>query len=296
MNPQELTVEYLRDHPLPDHDGGGSKLVRGKVLVIAGSRQVPGAAYLAGLAALRAGAGILQIATVHSAAMHLAVAMPEAMVIGCDEAPGGDIAGSASDQLANLAADSDAVLIGPGMLNDESVAAITRHLLHAAERPHFVLDAAAFTGLRDSEIDFGRHAGRICVTPHAGEMAKFLGCERDVVEADMLDAGRRAAAATQAMVAMKGAETHIVDADGRAWLSRHGSIALATSGSGDTLAGILSGLLARGTERRLAMLWAVYLHAEAGRRLALRHGAVGALAREIPGEIPAIMSGFAGPA
>lgn len=293
MKLHELTIDYLRAHPLSDHASGGSKLVRGKVLVIAGSRQVPGAALLAGLSAMRAGAGILQIATVQSAAMAIAVAMPESMVIGCDETPAGDIAGSAASKLADFAADSNAVLIGPGMLDEVEVAALTRNLLQAAERPQFVLDAAAFTSLRHSDLDFNRHAGRISATPHAGEMAKYLDCKRDSVEADMLEAGRRAAAATQAVVAMKGAETHIVDPNGTAWLSRHGSIALATSGSGDTLAGILSGLLARGTERRLAMLWAVYLHAEAGRRLALRHGAVGALAREIPAEIPAIMSEFA---
>jgi NAD(P)H-hydrate repair Nnr-like enzyme with NAD(P)H-hydrate dehydratase domain len=76
---------------------------------------------------------------------------------------------------------------------------------------------------------------------------------------------------------------------GEAWLSENGSIGLATSGSGDTLAGILTGLIARGATPALATVWAVYMHAESGRRLANKIGTLGLLARQIPGEIPIIM-------
>jgi NAD(P)H-hydrate repair Nnr-like enzyme with NAD(P)H-hydrate dehydratase domain len=86
---------------------------------------------------------------------------------------------------------------------------------------------------------------------------------------------------------MKGAQT-IVIGEG-AWRSTFGSVALATSGSGDVLAGILGGLLARGAAPTLAALWAVYLHGQAGHRLSERHGSVGALARELPDEIPRLM-------
>ena len=120
-------------------------------------------------------------------------------------------------------------------------------------------------------------------------MAKFLEVERSEVEAAPLTAARRAANRLQSVVAMKGASTHIVAPNGEAWLCDHGSTALATSGSGDTLAGILAGLLARGALPVLATHWAVYLHGEAGRRLAQRSGTLGMLAREIPGEIPVIM-------
>jgi NAD(P)H-hydrate repair Nnr-like enzyme with NAD(P)H-hydrate dehydratase domain len=120
-------------------------------------------------------------------------------------------------------------------------------------------------------------------------MAKFLGGRREDIDSNPLLAARRAAAALSAVIAMKGAETYVVADDGEALLSRNGSIGLATSGSGDTLAGILVGLLARGTEARLATAWAVYMHGQAGRKLADRHGPFGLLAREIPGEVPAIM-------
>jgi NAD(P)H-hydrate repair Nnr-like enzyme with NAD(P)H-hydrate dehydratase domain len=120
-------------------------------------------------------------------------------------------------------------------------------------------------------------------------MAKFLNITRDEVDGDPIGAARKAAVVVGGVVALKGKATHIVDPSGQLWLCEHGCIGLATSGSGDTLAGILAGLLARGAAPALAAAWSVYAHAEAGQRLAARNGAVGFLAREIPGEIPRIL-------
>jgi hydroxyethylthiazole kinase-like uncharacterized protein yjeF len=288
MSPVAVTAALLRTHPLPRHEHEGDKQARGRVLVIAGSVEMPGAALLAGLGALRAGAGILQIATSRSAACHLGMAMPEAMVVGCRETPAGGIDPANAPRLTELGSGCDAVLIGPGMMDEPAVAELTSELLKRLKTPLFVLDASAFATLHTGEVP-GGHAGKIVVTPHAGEMAKFLEIPREQVDNDPLRAARQAATALQAVVAMKGASTHVVSPEGEAWLSKNGSIGLATSGSGDTLAGILAGLLARGTRPALATIWAVYMHGEAGRRLAKRNGTFGLLAREIPGEIPGIM-------
>jgi ADP-dependent NAD(P)H-hydrate dehydratase len=250
---------------------------------------------LAGLAALRAGAGVLRIATCRSNAPHLAVAMPEARVVGCAETLGGDIDPSAGPQLGQLASRCDAVLIGPGMQDEAAAAELCSELLHHAGTSAFVLDAAAFTSQRQAPDKLRGHAGPAVVTPHSGEMAQFLGMSRDEVDRDPLEAARRAAQALRAVVAIKGASTRIVSPRGEALVCDHGSIALATSGSGDTLAGVLAGLLARGMPPFLATAWAVYLHGEAGRRLTARNGAVGVLAREIPDEIPAIMQQLGDP-
>src|SRR5437764_8058691 len=91
MSLTRVTPDFLRAHPLPRHEHDGDKQARGRVLVIAGSTEVPGAALLAGLGALRAGAGVLQIATCRTAAPHLGIAMPEAMVVGCRETAAGGI-------------------------------------------------------------------------------------------------------------------------------------------------------------------------------------------------------------
>jgi hydroxyethylthiazole kinase-like uncharacterized protein yjeF len=288
MSLARVTPELLHTHPLPRHEQEGDKQARGRVLVIAGSTEVPGAALLAGLGALRAGAGILQIAMCRSAASHLGIAMPEAMVVGCRETPAGGIDAANAPRLTELGSGCDAVLIGPGMMDEAAVAELTSELLKRLETPVFVLDASAFATLNTSEMR-GGHAGKIVVTPHSGEMAKFLGVPREEVDDAPLRAARQAATSLQAVVAMKGASTHVVSPEGEAWLCENGSIGLATSGSGDTLAGILAGLLARGTPPALATIWAVYMHGEAGRRLAKRNGTFGLLAREIPGEIPIIM-------
>lgn len=289
MSLPEVTADFLRANPLPDPDHEGDKQQRGRVLVVAGSVEVPGAALLAGLSVLRAGAGILQIATCKSVAPHLGMAMPEAMVIGCAETSSGGIDPCSAPRLAELASGCDAILIGPGMMDDDAVGKLSYELMQRIDGPAFVLDAAAFTCLRKIAEVLRKQTGRIVVTPHSGEMAKFLDAERSEVEADPLGGARRAADRLQAVVVMKGASTHIVTPQGNAWLCDHGSIALATSGSGDTLAGILAGLLARGASPTLATQWAVYLHGEAGRRLAKRNGTFGLLAREIPGEIPDIL-------
>ena len=288
---QRVTPQFLREHPLPEPEKEGDKKERGRVLVIAGSVEVPGAAVLAGLGALRAGAGVLRIATCRSSAAQLGIALPEARVFGCSETKGGGIDPSNSPKLIELAQTADVVLVGPGMMDESAVEELVVALL-SVKGPQFVLDAAAFTELRNHRDLFPRHRGDITVTPHSGEMAKFLGCSREEVDADPLAAGRAAAHVVQGVVTVKGASTHIVSFEGEEWLSDHGTIGLATSGSGDTLAGILAGLLARGARAALATAWSVYLHAEAGHRLAKREGTFGFLAHEILAEVPRIMADF----
>jgi ADP-dependent NAD(P)H-hydrate dehydratase len=285
MSVIDVCADLLRKHPLPSHDEGGDKQLRGRVLIIGGSVQVPGAVLLSGHGALRAGAGVLRIATCRSSAVHLAVAMPESRVTGFDETAEGGIDAGAAEPLADDAGECEAVLIGPGMMDGDATAALTARMLQTPGDAGYVLDAAAFTTLDPA----GPHPSKLVVTPHAGEMAHFLDVEREEIEADPIKAGREVARRLGAVVAVKGAETHIVEPGGRIWCSRNGSIGLGTSGSGDVLAGIITGLLARGTSADLAVVWGVYLHAEAGRRLEQRYGRLGLLARELPAEIPAIM-------
>lgn len=284
-----LDLAWLRAHPLPvpaeDHD----KSQRGTVLVVGGCAEVPGAVLLAGEAALRAGAGRLQLATVRRLAPHLALAVPEALVIGLEETEGGCVAASAAEALLPRLGRCSAVLIGPGLAED-GAGPLTDALLKGMEPgPGVVLDAGSLLATAGDPV-LRRHAGHSVVTPHSGEMARLLGIPREEVEADPLEAGRRAAAALGAAVAMKGARTWIVAPDGTALSCDHGHVGLATSGSGDTLAGIVAGLLARGCEPFHATAWAVWLHAEAGHRLARRIGPLGFLARELLAEVPAIMA------
>lgn len=285
---RELSVEHLRANPLPLHENGGGKEARGRVLVISGNARIPGAAILAGVSALRSGAGVLQIATSASVAPHIGAAVPEAMVVGLSETFEGEIDPTNTAEVVSLAEGADAVVVGPGMIDEDALRPLVTALL-ANAKTRIVLDAAAITCMRDDLASLRGGSSRAIVTPHAGEMARLLQTGRDDVEREPLQAARRAAAYADVVV-MKGAETFIVGDE--KWRARFGSVALATSGSGDVLAGILAGILARGTEPTLAALWAVYLHGEAGRLLGVRHGSVGTLARELPDEIPRLMAAF----
>jgi ADP-dependent NAD(P)H-hydrate dehydratase len=288
-----LTAELLRGMPLPRLNEDSDKDERGRVLVIAGSREVPGGALLAGVAALRAGAGKLQIATAASIAPHVGLAVPEALVVGLPENATGGIAPDAAKLLSDRGQRCDAILLGPGMMDEVAVRDLTARLLNVVAGPPIVLDAAALMHLRDLQEELRGHKGRLVITPHAGEMAGLLGISRRDVADDPLAAAREAATLTQAVVVLKGGSTHIVTPQGEAWSFTQGGVGLATSGSGDTLAGIVVGLLARGATPLQAALWAVHLHGMAGNRLAETHGSIGFLARELLAEIPRLMADLA---
>jgi ADP-dependent NAD(P)H-hydrate dehydratase len=278
----------LRRWPLPQPDAAGDKEHRGRVLVIAGCAEMPGAAVLAATAALRAGAGKLVIAAPADAAPWIAMAMPEARVIGLPERKRGGLVASGADLLARIASQSQAVLVGPGMQNETATAAFTLALRSTMEDIPLLLDACAM----QVAVTLGRdtaHCGGLLVTPHLGEMAHLCGDEKDSVQADAPSLTVRAARAWNAVVALKGAVTFIGAPDGRLWRHERGNVGLATSGSGDTLAGLIAGLAARGAPLEQAAGWGVALHARAGERLAQRIGPLGYLAREIAAEVPALM-------
>lgn len=284
-----IDANLLKTLPLPK-PGEGSKEERGRICIIGGSRQVPGAVLLSGQGAMRAGAGKLQIATVESRAAAMALAMPEAMVIDLPETQAGGIRSGPVAAMASRWASADAVLVGPGMMEEPDCHDILGHLLRGAKEASLVVDAGALSRIMELGDDLRARRGRVIITPHAGEMANLLGIDKDKVEADPMAAARRLTEEFGLVVVMKGSETVITAPTGH-WLYRGGGVGLATSGSGDVLAGIIAGLAARGTEPALAAMWGVFLHGEAGQQLSLKVGPLGFLAREIPDLVPGLMHG-----
>lgn len=277
--------------PLPPPDEEGDKDDRGTALVVGGSSEVAGAVLLAGLGVLRAGAGKLQLATVRSAASALGIAVPEALVVALPQTRRGEIAGAqAAVLLARHAERTTALLVGPGMSSARAARALLAPLLRRLGGDSVVvLDAGAIDALRSEPTLLLGLEGRAVITPHAGEMASLLGIAKERIEREPAATARDAAARFGAVVALKGAESWIAAPDGTLFHYTGGTVGLATSGSGDTLAGVISGLAARGASPTTAAVWGVYLHGAAGRVLERRIGRVGFLARELLDEIPPLL-------
>jgi ADP-dependent NAD(P)H-hydrate dehydratase len=285
-----ITPPLLREWALPEPTGG--KNARGSILVIGGSSQTLGAVLLAAEAALRAGAGKLQVATAESVAPFAATALPEALVLALPQSDGGAIRAEAADVVRELAEAADAVLIGPGMQDVEETQGFGDRLLPHLEGP-VALDALGLASVT-ADVDCLRHLdARVVLTPNPTELAIALHVEEDELEDDPAAAALELAGRANAAVGLGGATSWIAAPDRRLWRDDSGGAGLGVSGSGDVRAGIVAGLLARGAEPVQAAVWGSHLHGRAGERLAATIGRLGFLARELPVQIPQVIDEIA---
>jgi hydroxyethylthiazole kinase-like uncharacterized protein yjeF len=285
----EITDTLLRDLSLPRPDEHGDKEERGRLLVVGGSPEMPGPVILAATAALRAGAGKVQIATCFSIALSVASTFLEGRVFAMPETAAGGIRSDAAEVIIERARQADALLVGPGMIDEESTASLVNQILSALKNVPIVLDAGALTAWSAVLLASAPTRDNVILTPHAEEMASLLQCKPEQITRDPVGAVQSAVKKFKVNVLLKGAETLLALPDGRLYYHRGGSVGLATGGSGDTLAGLMGGLMARGASPAQAVIWAVYVHARAGERLARRIGPLGFLARELPPEFPGLL-------
>jgi hydroxyethylthiazole kinase-like uncharacterized protein yjeF len=281
--PVPLTAETLRAWPLP-LDEQADKHDRGTVLVIAGSVRTPGASLLAGIAALRAGAGRLQIATVEPRAAAIGAAVPEALILGLPAtASGAPDPGPAADLLADAVRGADTVLLGPGFEDLDATRALLGGVLPVtAPESVVVVDALALAVLPSAAAELLE--GDLVLTPNRREATSLVPRElADVGDEEMAD---RAACLHGATVTLSG---HVSAPDGARWVADGAVPGLGTSGSGDVLAGLVAGAAARCGDGTQAACWGTYLHVTAGERLGRRIGEVGYLARELTDEVPRLM-------
>ncbi len=297
MSRQPIAVTMVDDAlltawPLPMPADDGDKDEKGRILLVGGSPEMPGAIMLATVAALRAGAGKLTVATAATVAPLVAAQVPEAKVIALREDTDCLLApGAISEKLEHLADKFDAVVIGPGFEASPALLADIAVLLPKFSQARIILDACAMDAVADPRTTTTQSAPRqeILLTPHAGEMAHLCGRTKDAVLADPQAVLQDTVARLGVVIALKGACTRIANPQGQLWEHRGGNAGLGISGSGDTLAGIIGGLAARGASLEQACAWGVALHARAGNALAQKLGPLGYLARELAGEIPRLM-------
>lgn len=268
-------ARWLPHARLLDHKGR-----RGHVVIIGGMPGMRGAGRLCANAALRAGAGLVTLATAGEVAADDSV-MTRALATNVGE----------------LLANKSAIVIGPGLGQSEPAAGWVGEVL--ASGVPAVLDADALNLVAGIAEAVKQAAGPIVLTPHPGEAARLLGTTVPEIEADRLAAARALATRTHAVVVLKGARTIVCDGtleDDHCSINPTGGPELATGGSGDVLAGVIGALLAQGLPAADAARAGVYVHGLAGEQLAVEHGRRGVISSDLPVAIAGVLKALPRPA
>ncbi|MEO6578036.1 MAG: NAD(P)H-hydrate dehydratase [Candidatus Limnocylindria bacterium] len=283
---RSLTQRWVATH-LPSRPARAHKGDFGRLLVVAGSTEYPGAAMLTALGAMRAGAGLVRVAAAESVAAQLAGLVPELTWMVLDEEAKGLIAPSGWRRVTTEAANYDAVVIGPGLGSQPATQRRTKNLITGLRVPG-VVDADGLNALAGGSNWWTGLAATLVLTPHPGEFARLTNADAPSSEDDdaRLTAARDAALRWQQVVVLKGANTVIADPQGDVLRSDVSSPALATAGTGDLLAGAIGAFLAAGLTPMDAAGAGVAVHGAAGLLAEDRIGHAGVMARDIAALLP----------
>jgi hydroxyethylthiazole kinase-like uncharacterized protein yjeF len=263
-----------------------NKGMYGHVLVIAGARGKTGAAAMSGMAVLRAGAGLVTVASAESAIGAIAAHAPEIMTEPLPETTAGSISKRSLDLLAGIAEKKNVVALGPGMGRDPETVQFIRSVVTEIAVP-MVLDADGLNAM--GELKWEARAARI-LTPHPGEMSSLTGKTIPEIQADRIGVARAFAAERGVYLVLKGDRSVIASPDGRVWINPTGSPAMATGGTGDVLTGMIAGLVAQFPDQlEAALLAAVYLHGRAGELGAIKLGEKSFIATDLFEFLPEAM-------
>ena len=269
---------------LPQRAPDAHKYSAGRVLAVVGSRSYTGAAVLATRSAYRSGAGAVVACVPQSAAEAVDRATPEVMVERQPETDAGTLSPDAFGAVLARADSADAVVLGCGLGRSDATDALVRDLVAQIAAP-LVLDAdglGAFSGRADA---LRQRDAPLVVTPHLGELRRLLG-DSDYDPEDRVDAARQLAERWGAVVVFKGMPSVVGTPDGRVIVGPAGEPALATAGTGDTLAGCVAALMAQGLPPADAAVCALHLGAAAARLWTLDHGPAGLVASDVVSLLP----------
>jgi NAD(P)H-hydrate epimerase len=278
-----LNARWVRDR-LPARPAAANKGAFGRALVVAGSKLYVGAARLSALGTLRSGAGLVTVACPESVQPLIASGMSEATYLPLPDHDG-FVSLAAAGEIARAAGSYDVLLVGPGLGPGESQTACVRQILPALGKA--VIDADGLNALSTLPRWWEASSGASCVlTPHPGEQARLTHRSVAEIQGDRLAAALDAAQEWGQVVVLKGAHTVVAAPDGRAGVSPYANPALASAGTGDVLAGAITGLMAQGLEPFEAACCGVYLHAAAAEGLRRDLGDAGMLASDLLIELP----------
>lgn len=250
----DLARSFLPQRPPDLHKGDA-----GRVLVVAGSPGMTGAAALCGTGALRAGAGLVTVACPAGVQDVIAGKCLEVMTLALPQTPACTLGREALEPLLQAANRSDGVALGPGLSQHPETAALVREAVAALPVP-LVLDADGLNALGGDLTPLRKRAAPTILTPHPGELARLTGQTIDSIQQDRVDAARRAAAACGAVIVLKGAATVTAEPGGRVWVNATGNSGMASGGMGDVLTGIIAAFLVGGAEPVEAAVAGAHYH------------------------------------
>ncbi len=240
-----MTAEWARER-LPKRPLNANKGTFGKALVIAGSINYIGSAYLACSGAMRVGAGLVTLATAASLQPVIASKLTEATYLPLPESPSGHISAEGIDIINQNYSQYDALLLGCGLGQNRSTAEFIISLLLEKRLPPLVLDADALNILSKTPDRWKLLPGDAILTPHPGEMSRLCGLSIDEIQSDRIGIARKYAREWNKTIVLKGGYTLIASPDGYCRVSPYAHPGVATAGSGDVLAGVITGMVAQG--------------------------------------------------
>lgn len=276
---------------LPPRSRRTHKGTAGRLLLVAGSERYRGAAVLAATAALRSGTGLCVVATPDTVSDVLLERLPEAIVEPLPTHKTGGLAARGVDLVARAAEQADAVAVGPGLTTGSGVRAVVEAALASSDA--LVLDADGLNVLAEDPEGVRRDRPTI-LTPHPGELGRWLGRPAGEVDGDRVDAAREAASRWEAIVVLKGSPTVVAEPSGVTAINLTGSPALAVGGSGDVLTGLMGSLLAQGVDPVLSARAAPLLHGLAGDRVECDLGERGVIPSDLLRTLPRIIRDLSG--
>lgn len=273
----------LRERPAQGHKG-----TFGKVAVIAGSIGMTGAACLASMAALRAGAGLVTLGVPASLNSIFENKLTEVMTVPLEDEGTGYLNSKGIDGIRELLVDKDVLAIGPGWGKNCDGLEILRNILEENSIP-IIIDADALNHISQDMELLLHHQGPVVITPHPGEMARLTKkTVREVVEFPV-DIVRKVASQYGIIVLLKGAASVVAHPDGRIYFNRSGNSGMGTGGSGDILTGLIASLIAQGYSPYDAAVYGCYIHGRAGDYAMDRWGNAGMVAGDILESLPLVL-------
>jgi len=277
----------VREHieKIPERSKSSHKGDYGRVLIVAGSRGMTGAAFLSAEGALLTGSGLVTAGIPEGLNCIMEIKLTEVMTLPLPETKNVSLSLKAKPQILEFSEKCDAVAIGPGIGTNDETKKLVRELLEEIEKP-IVLDADGINAL-DGNIEIIKNRGsKTVITPHPGEMARLTDKSISEIQSKRKDITKSVAELTGAVVCLKGHGTIVADPSGKIYINETGNSGMATGGTGDILTGMIASFIGQKVDAQSAAISAVYLHGLAGDIAAEKKGQFSMRATDILNNIP----------